>query len=797
MIMMALLLWSLLASTSLAQSPTVTPTAAEGECCVTISQPLTKDDARRLRTVVDDAGYTRFNLVTQNGYRLTINDFVLLFRPYTVTASGNNPDSQSNNTTGNVRDQEPSVIPMYTCTALNLKEADLADECFSSVSHQTDYGIYIGHLMNLRDLTTSKTALGPDLRYTNVSNTLVAMKIPKLADGVDASKATATVGLFTGFKALTLIDLNTAAKGDIPERAFSGCTSLQEVKISTTGLKTIGAAAFQGCTNLHVVSFPSGVTEIGNQAFADCDLTQLTLPNTLQHIASLAFMNNRNLKVVKIPATVSQIDNQAFIGNTSLTDVYLLGDNIKSAATGFATDLTCSGFSFSNNYLTAAGTCGTMTCAEWTKYSGATNGPAVLHIPNTATARARYLNPCIRLINDAEAMGELRTIYATYGKTDGNMLNMQRTAWEEKWSDVYPGATIDAMKWSIYNFMQAHYVDAERKVTVTTDSGPVSVNYCTTICPWVTDDQGVCYPRQDPSNLFSNPIISNANQDYAGWNQFLLAVTDADSNTDTVELPTFTDDRWYSMCLPFSMTRAQIDEAFGGKTEICEFNKVEKDAKSNITFYFTEEVGTDASGNCTKAHHPYMIRPELKSTVMPTSSPVQRVIYDVSLYDAATQYPGTASDSANMVKVPFIDRSDPSHVVVYDDAYTFVGNEILGQVIPGDSYFWAWNASQQIGSFFHASSQLAEQISWPQYTAIVRPRQTDYASGAKGNLTMLDWYDTDAENTTTRIEIIKVAGQAPLSDGKVYTLHGQYVGDDSSLLAPGVYIMNGKKVLVK
>ncbi|MBM6992400.1 MAG: leucine-rich repeat domain-containing protein [Prevotella sp.] len=786
-----------------AQSPTVEQYKTTDQCYIKIYQALTTADARALRATIDTAGYTNINLSTQSGYKLTMADMVLLFRQYSPSADGNHPNGDGTNTTGNAGDYFPSVIPMYTCTTLSLKDADLADECFNSVSGSTDYGNYIGHLMGLTTLTCSKTAKGPDMRGTNVQSTLQSMIIPKLGTSDTADKATATVGMFTGFTALTSIDLNTCAKGDIPANAFQGCTSLSTVKIMTTGLQNIGAYAFQGDTALHKVSFPYGLTTIGNQAFANCDLTQLTFPNTLQTIASQAFLSNVNLKTIKFPASVQSIESGAFNNNKSLDNVYILGENTKAAANAFITNMTCDGFDYNNTYTTDADYQGKFSKNHWRKPDTNTEGtrsPVLLHVPNTETARKRYLNPFIYFIDDSVALEELRAIYVDYGnKTiDYNTFIAQRTTWHDTWSPKYPGNTVDNYVQQIYSYMLARYVDPAKKVEITKSDGTKdSVDYWVTIRPWELDENGNRYPKQDASNQFNAPVSYSENTAYAGWNQFLLAAPDAYSVRDSVKFTTLTDDHWYSMCLPFPMTRAQIDEAFGGATEICEFTKVVKETDGTITFYFTEKATVDASGVATKAHHPYMIHPELKSVDMPAKSASERVIYDANLASAKSMYPSKPTDASNIVKVDFIDKTDSTNVVTHDNAYTFYGNESDSVNIPGNRYFWAWNETQNIGSFFHSSTTMSKDIPWTPYTAIVRPEGTDYVAAAKGNMTMLDWIDAMNEQPTTRIVVIQAQTSETSDNNKVYNINGQYVGDTLTGLPKGLYIVNGKKHLIR
>ena len=51
------------------------------------------------------------------------------------------------------------------------------------------------------------------------------------------------------------------------------------------------------------------------------------------------------------------------------------------------------------------------------------------------------------------------------------------------------------------------------------------------------------------------------------------------------------------------------------------------------------------------------------------------------------------------------------------------------------------------------------------------------------------------DGTTTGIEDLVVDGVK--ANGRVYNLNGQYVGNSLNGLQPGLYIQNGKKVVVK
>ena len=109
--------------------------------------------------------------------------------------------------------------------------------------------------------------------------------------------------------------------------------------------RVIADGAFAGCDYLEVITIPSSVTTIGNDAFlfvetvyyaddngflyADFEHTQLTgytgtsdaveIPNDVTSIATGAFANNSNVKSVKIPSSVTTIGDNAFSSAQSIT----------------------------------------------------------------------------------------------------------------------------------------------------------------------------------------------------------------------------------------------------------------------------------------------------------------------------------------------------------------------------------------------------------------------------------------------------------------------------------------------
>lgn len=107
----------------------------------------------------------------------------------------------------------------------------------------------------------------------------------------------------------------------IGQSAFMSCESLASV-ILPNSVTSIPQDCFAGCRNLTSISIPNSVTSIGNGAFSYCGLTSIPqLPVTINSIPSGCFSHCYSLTSVTIPETVTSIGQGAFIGCTSLTSV--------------------------------------------------------------------------------------------------------------------------------------------------------------------------------------------------------------------------------------------------------------------------------------------------------------------------------------------------------------------------------------------------------------------------------------------------------------------------------------------
>ncbi len=106
----------------------------------------------------------------------------------------------------------------------------------------------------------------------------------------------------------------------IGESSFTGCTTLESVTIPST-VMMIGADAFSACENLTSITIPGSVTEIGEYAFESSGLTSVTIPGSVTTIGEAAFTECLDLTSAIIEEGVETIGEGAFAysGLTSVT----------------------------------------------------------------------------------------------------------------------------------------------------------------------------------------------------------------------------------------------------------------------------------------------------------------------------------------------------------------------------------------------------------------------------------------------------------------------------------------------
>ena len=297
---------------------------------------------------------------------------------------------------------------------------------------------------------------------------------------------------------------------------------------------------------------------------------------------------------------------------------------------------------------------------------------------------------------------------------------------------------------------------------------------------------------------------------------------------------------WRSVALPYNLSREQLEKAFGDDVVICELgeSKVTKEKtteEGNLTHYhygISFNFTKIPDGEGINANYPYMIK--LKSGVKPTDFyPIESVKADVRDYQAyefrtgkfdlsaldATM-PAAGDQNYDKLKEIYDYEQDiktkltdarmifKSTAPVFDITNTGVGNvEIINSTsnktvlnIPSKNadatnYYLYDNVLYPVKDHsVNLSSGLAYVV-FPAETRILFEKQPDETqAGAK-----ITYFFCDENETTGIEEIDMTPASVCKAQQNVYSLDGQLVHKGLSVegLAKGIYIVNGKKVIIK
>ena len=128
------------------------------------------------------------------------------------------------------------------------------------------------------------------------------------------------IAVFSECSRLTTITLSNSITS-IGQSTFYKCSALTSVIIPKS-VTSIGQYAFYGCSSLTSINIPNSVTSIGTSAFAFCEgLTSITIPESVTNIGGTAFLWCSGLTSITIPESVTSIGTEAFKSCRGLTSI--------------------------------------------------------------------------------------------------------------------------------------------------------------------------------------------------------------------------------------------------------------------------------------------------------------------------------------------------------------------------------------------------------------------------------------------------------------------------------------------
>lgn len=750
-----------------------------------------------------------------------------------------------------------------TTTELDLGEATL-NELNADIFIPSQDEFYKCHKLALNDITFPKTKLTsvysestkrdenkmvlPAQLLSNITRYIKTVSIPegydRIADGAFSNENRQSVLENVNLpQGLTLIGKN----------AFQNCNYIKSIELNE-GLENIGESAFSG-TTLESVKFPSSLKIINDCAFANCHIYNLKFNAGLKYIGNSAFAlsNAHTEQVLEIPASVIYIGPYAF-NFRQYQDVYFYGEkaplmplgsykldtNTKDLGTAFPQH-TLNG----NNGFNPIPEEGEEITGDDTK-SGYANREnyknhgvylCMLHYPKGLSDENR------------DTYTDITRVYKTHRTADGGFIATD-TGTDE--------ATDKVGKEGADEKLSAGYCHSYVKVTwgyadtylgeqyIWPSHSQFNRAYCTAShsVKWDGETPVTCdlsaeeiaalkYAGYDTSKQNLDELRKIA---HMGTRQFVLANADVNEDKEPEKEPEYPVDikggEWWTICLPFNMTKAMVDETFGKDTQVCLFDRVRRQVnrntkKNRIVLYFTQNVykhktepkNADGSWNFQEtapaptddeiviyAHESYMIHPTKTG---------EDAVFAVKNYQPVV---GNPTPTVVMGKNEYIGESDtPDNV-----PYRYVGNylenvdaqvasqsgtqtatqELTEVKVPKFSYVYASDGKET--KFWFLTS---DDMTWKPNKCVVQTNtrgdgQNDYeeffdytVSSAKQS----SFFGEDFIDTPTSIEdeMVIIAGEG--SDAPVYSLDGTLVNTTGDLtgLPKGVYIKGGKKYVVK
>lgn len=245
---------------------------------------------------------------------------------------------------------------------------------------------------------------------------------------------------------------------------------------------------------------------------------------------------------------------------------------------------------------------------------------------------------------------------------------------------------------------------------------------------------------------------------------------------------TLTPGAWNPICLPFALTAAQIQTVFGNETRVSRFNGLDADC---ITFV-TQHIANDGM----EAGVPYLICPEGTKNTVPAMS--EGTSYYVPKGNNI-RYVIENADNTDIYAIHGVEKTaaalPPAQTVTAGDL-AFEGTYFRKPV--GLSTAGQENYVITKGQMYHLTNT-ADKTVWGTYAYLHMPKET----GAQVKTLSVVAPDGRADEVTA-IDGIVIDGGADAANYGIFSLSGQKVGKGSlGDLPKGLYIMNGRKFLVK
>ncbi len=593
-------------------------------------------------------------------------------------------------------------------------------------------------------------------------------------------------------------------------------------------VKEIGDMAFANLTKWNIPALPKNLEIIGNSAFAltsQVTCKTIMFPSSVKIICPGAFLMRQYQEVYfqsktapLLPLGVSLI--QPGYGNmTAFGAETLMGNNGFGGSTSKYADDFSKGKANRENYVASSGA-----------YF------AILHYPKGLTddEKATYTDITKKYetwngddgtfnANSSKKVGE-----ETSPLKFGGYQSQTGTSVNPSYKDTYVG---EDYTWPSQSQWMRSYLTA---------SNGVCWNGVAPYAPELSDEQIALLRKVGFSETEYNDEAL-AKIAHVGTRQFVLTADDA-TTTPEFPLPIGEGGRWWTLCVPFNMTKKMVDDAMGEGTQVCRFSRVTRkldtdgqgrgdgNKGNHIYLEFRHDVyqhkfernddGTfhDAEWNeslpaCEDndiviyAHEAYMVKPTK------TDKDAVDAVFVVDDYEPV---PGSPIPTIIKAKETVYTNNSQSKAVNDNGGeYRFIGNYINtaqreAVSVPVNCYFYGLaKASDTKPAFWFWPYK--SHLTWPSYKCTVETVNVELgeqdardffnfeaglSASSKYQSSFFGDDELNSNETTSVDQVVIVAGN---DDQAIYNLSGQLVSKNGNLdgLQKGVYVKGGKKFIVK
>lgn len=642
--------------------------------------------------------------------------------------------------------------------------------------------ILTGMIGNTKTEACSKLLLSGNVNAIDLGNGELALdennhlKTTLNNDGTASlGERTYKTGAFTNchFKDVDLSRIAPALNG----------TTTEELEAAQNDLSLSLYGNYDGMTSLKLPTDKNFYTIPTSGLNIQASLISLCIPGNFKNIMGYAFQNDYALThiyttavdaegngtgdvidhgelSVTLPEHLKLIKKGAFYNVKKFKDVYVLGTDASALPV-------CEQDAFDKQtYVGNDGFAGTANVKAATQEMYKTNDGAyfaILHYPANAGDEVAKAYTDITKKYQYIADGTM----ATDG--DGNLIYWpDQREWRRVYNQAVGGVTWNKWKDSGHNWGSSDPFSGE----ATTTSSAL----------FESSDDETTFENKYPNYMNDASATYDATK-YAGWHQFVLSMSYQPNTPDPVfNITKFKENEWYTICLPFNMTKKMLAKAFGQYTtasdgtitvtkypNVCTLASVKRtvsgkaiilymtnnlcDNKENQTWDFDNKdykayeykdaAGVKASDDnddpiVMYAGYPYLIKPSLPENVIKelAENGLKRTIaYKAT---SAARVDGNALPVITYKSTASTDPDD-SHATENAKVYSFMGR-YRDTKIPQYSYYIG-KAKSGAHKFFRHTSTTEQK--WNGYSCMIGVASTGYPKQDKETLKVSDSFSLE------------------------------------------------------